>query len=54
MKDWYREIALIISAILLILYVHNFERFQLSAKEPDIILEPIIVKPDEKTNKKII
>jgi len=54
MKDWYREIALIISAILLILYVHNFEQFHLSAKEPDIILKPIIVKPDEKTTKKII
>ena len=47
MKNWYREIALVVSAILLVLYVHNFELFELSAEEPDIILEPIIVKPDE-------
>ena len=50
MKNWNKEIALVVSAILLILYVHNFEHFQLSAKEPDIVLDPIIVKPDEKTN----
>jgi len=50
MKDWYREIALVVSAILLVLYVHNFELFELSAEETDIVIEPIIVNPDEKTN----
>lgn len=50
MKNWYREIALAVSAILLVLYVHNFEHFELSAEESDIVLDPIIVKPDEKTN----
>jgi hypothetical protein len=50
MKNWYREIALVVSAILLVLYVHNFELFELSAEELDIVLEPIIVNPDEKTN----
>ena len=50
MKNWYREIALVVSAILLVLYVHNFELFELSAEETDIVIEPIIVKPDEQTN----
>lgn len=51
MKNWYKELALIISALILIVYVHNFEYFQLRAEESDIILKPIIVNPDEKTNK---
>jgi len=50
MKNWNKEIALVVSAILLVLYVHNFELFELSAEESDIVLEPIIVNPDEKTN----
>jgi len=48
MKNWYKEIALVVSAILLIIYVHNFEHFELHAEETVIITDPIIVKPDDK------
>jgi len=48
MKNWNKEIALVVSAFLLILYIHNFEHFTLHAEETVIITDPIIVKPDDK------
>ena len=30
MKDWYKELALVISVTLLLIYIHNFEYFTIT------------------------
>jgi len=47
MKDWHKELALVVSVTLLLLYVHNFDFFKLEAKQAYLKINPIVVTPED-------